>query len=45
MDKKETPLCFTVNYKDLMDKEKNPNLSLSPEEIWKNDKIPKNLLK
>lgn len=44
MTDKEGPVCFTVNYKDLVDKEKNPTLSLSPEEILKNDKIPKRFL-
>jgi len=36
---------FIVRYKDLVDKNKNPNLSLSPEEILKNKKIPKIILK
>ena len=32
---------FKVNSKDLFDRKKNPNLSLSPEEILKNKKIKK----
>lgn len=39
-DKKD-PVCFTVNVEDLCDEEKNPNLSLSPDAIFENDKIPK----
>lgn len=35
---------FIVLYKDLADKEKNPNFSLSPREILKNKKIPKKYL-
>jgi len=34
-------VSFVVNSKDLFDKKKNPNLSLSPKDILKNDKIPK----
>jgi len=37
--------AFTVNSKDLFDKKKNPNLSLSPREILKNKKIKKRNLK
>jgi hypothetical protein len=36
--------AFIVNFKDLLDKEKNPNLSLSPKDIEKNKKIPKTYL-
>jgi len=32
---------FIVNFKDLIDKNKNPNLSLSVEDILKNLKIKK----
>ncbi len=32
---------FIVNYKDLINKKRNPNLSLSPKQIIKNLKIPK----
>lgn len=35
---------FVVDSKDLFDKEKNPNLSLSPREILKNPKIKKRKL-
>ena len=34
-----------VNSKDLFDKKKNPKLSLSPQEILKNDKIKKTITK
>lgn len=33
--------CFTVQSKDLLDKSKNPNLSLSAKDILNNPKIPK----
>lgn len=33
--------AFIVNSKDLFDKKKNPNLSLSVKDILENDKIPK----
>jgi len=33
--------CFSVQSKDLFDKKKNPNLSLSPREIIQNPKIQK----
>jgi len=36
---------FTVQSKDLFDKKKNPNLSLSPKEILKNKKIKKHKVK
>ena len=36
--------CFTVNSKDLFDREKNPTLSLSPKEILNNPKIKKRSL-
>jgi len=32
---------FTVNSKDLFDREKNPKLSLSVKSVLKNPKIPK----
>ncbi len=32
---------FSVNSKDLFDKEKNPNLGLSVKDVLANDKIPK----
>jgi len=35
------PKAFTVNSKDLFDKKKNPNLSLSVKDVQKNKKIPK----
>ena len=35
------PKAFTVSSKDLFDKKKNPNLSLSVKDIQKNKKIPK----
>ena len=35
---------FIVKSKDLFDKKKNPNLSLSPRDILKNKKIPKKYL-
>lgn len=35
---------FTVGFKDLIDKKKNPNLSLSPTQIIKNTKIRKTYL-
>lgn len=37
-------IAFIVQFKDLCDREKNPNFSLSPEAILKNDKIPKKFL-
>jgi len=37
---KETK-CFIVNSKDLFDKKKNPNLSLSAKDIEDNPNIPK----
>lgn len=36
--------AFTVNFKDLVDKSKNPKLSLSVKDIEKNKKIPKKYL-
>lgn len=33
--------CFTVSSKDVFDRAKNPNLSLSPRDILKNPRIPK----
>lgn len=36
---------FIVNYKDLIDKKKNPSLSLSASDILSNDKIPKKFIK
>lgn len=39
-----SPKCFSVDSKDLFDKKKNPNLSLSPKEILKNKKIKKRML-
>jgi hypothetical protein len=36
---------FIVNSKDLFDKKKNPKLSLSVKEIWRNKRIPKKILK
>lgn len=41
MDK---PITFLVKFKDLCDRDKNPNLSLSVEAILKNEKIPKTFL-
>lgn len=35
------PTAFIVHSKDLFNIEKNPNLSLSPKDIWANPKIPK----
>ena len=37
--------CFTVKTKDLFDKKKNPNLSLSVKVILKNKKIKKRGIK
>jgi len=37
--------CFSVSIKDLLDKKKNPKLSLSAKEIFKNKKIPKKEIK
>lgn len=34
-------IIFLVKFKDLCDRDKNPNLSLSVESILKNEKIPK----
>jgi len=39
--KASSPKCFSVNSKDVFDKKKNPNLSLSPREIINNPKIQK----
>lgn len=39
------PKCFIVNSKDLLDKNKNPNFSLSPKDILKNNKILKKEIK
>jgi len=36
--------CFTVDSKDLFDKNKNPKLSLSVKEVLKNKKIKKRKL-
>jgi hypothetical protein len=33
--------CFSVNFKDLADKKKNPNFKLGAESILKNEKIKK----
>lgn len=35
------PKCFIVRSKDLFNKKKNPNLSLSAKDIADNPKIPK----
>lgn len=35
------PIIFLVRVKDLYDREKNPNISLSVEAVLKNEKIPK----
>jgi len=40
----EVPIIFLVKFKDLCDRDKNPNLSLSVETILKNEKIPKTFL-
>jgi len=37
--------CFSVNFKDLADKKKNPKFSLSVREILKNKKIKKKFIK
>lgn len=37
--------AFTVQFKDIADRNKNPNLSLSVESIMKNKKIPKKEVK
>ena len=37
--------AFIVNSKDIFDKKKNPNLSLSPRDIARNPKIPKRRFK
>lgn len=39
--KPTTPVCFTVSSKDVFDKSKNQNLSLSVKDILGNPKIPK----
>lgn len=36
--------AFIINSKDLLDPKKNPKLSLSARDIWKNKKIPKKVL-
>jgi len=40
----DEPIIFLVKFKDLCDRDKNPNLSLSVESILKNEKIPKTFL-
>jgi hypothetical protein len=42
--KKSKSKAFTVSSKDLFDRKKNPNLSLSVEDVMKNKKIPKKML-
>jgi hypothetical protein len=45
MAKRKWVKCFTVSFKDLSDKSKNPNFSLSVKDILNNPKISKKELK
>jgi len=45
MKQKKESKTFIVNFKDIADKEKNPNFSLSAKSLLNNPKIKKRFLK